>query len=193
MDGTALMPSLGGLAGVGLGVDPRKVAMTGPVVPAAMSTTRVDAIMYTLDRAQVAYELVKHQPVISTAPEAAAIQRLPDQVAKTVVLQGADGPVIAVIPASRQLDLPKLGELLGARRCLEFATEDQIARDFPLLHVSAIPPFGHGALTTVVVDRTLLENDQIVCPAGDHRYSVLVDPCDVMQITGALVAGICQD
>jgi prolyl-tRNA editing enzyme YbaK/EbsC (Cys-tRNA(Pro) deacylase) len=44
-----------------------------------------------------------------------------------------------------------------------------------------------------VIDRALLEQQQILCAAGDHRHSVLVDPRDIVRITAAKTADICQD
>jgi prolyl-tRNA editing enzyme YbaK/EbsC (Cys-tRNA(Pro) deacylase) len=44
-----------------------------------------------------------------------------------------------------------------------------------------------------IIDTALLEQPQILRPAGDHRHSVLVDPHDVVRITGASTAYICQN
>jgi Cys-tRNA(Pro)/Cys-tRNA(Cys) deacylase len=104
-----------------------------------------------------------------------------------------DGSVymIAAIPASERLGLHKLRELLGATRQLRLATEDDISRDFLSLEVGAVPPFGPMVPAAEVIDRALLEQERILCPAGDHRHSVLVDPRDVVRITAASTADIC--
>jgi Ala-tRNA(Pro) deacylase len=159
----------------------------------AVTTTRVDAITYFLDRTGIEYELVVHRPAVSAYAEALASHESPDRVAKTVILRDDATPVIAVVPASRRLDMHKLRELLGATHRLQLATEDQIARDFPLLQIGAIPPFGPIEPTTEVIDWRLLEAARILCPAGDHRYSVLVDPHDLVRIAAAQVADISQD
>ena len=167
--------------------------MTSADIPRATTTLRVDAITYFLDRACIRYELLLHEPVMSAAAEAVVTHVRPDHVAKTVVLHDGSAPVIAVVPASRRLDLDKVRALLGATHRLEPATEDQIARDFPLFEVGAIPPFGLGVPIGEVVDWRLLEVERILCPAGDRRYSVLVAPHDVARIANAQVADICQD
>ena len=100
---------------------------------------------------------------------------------------------IAAIPASERLDLHKLRELLGATRQLRLASEDEIAHDFPSLEVGAVPPFGPMVPAAEVIDRRLLEQPQILCPASNHRHSVLVDPRDVLRITAEHTADICQD
>jgi Ala-tRNA(Pro) deacylase len=158
-----------------------------------MATTGTGAIVEFLDGAGIGYELVEHEPVMSAAGEARVAHVPPDQVAKTVVLHDGSAYVIAAIPASERLDLHKLRELLGATRQLRLADEDEIARDFPSLEVGAVPPFGPMVPAAEVIDRALLEQERILCPAGDHRHSVLVDPREVVRITAASTADICAD
>jgi len=159
----------------------------------AVSTTHVSAITEFLDGARIAHEVIEHDEVMSAAAEASATHVPPDQVAKTVVLLAGDAYVIAAIPASERLDLHKLRDILGAPRELHLATEDQIAREFPAFAVGAIPPFGPMVPAAEVIDRRLLEHPRVLCPAGDHRHSVFVDPRDVITVTKAHTGDICQD
>jgi len=167
--------------------------MPSEQTPGAMSTTRVDAIVEFLEGAQVAFELIEHKPAMSAIAEARVADQPQEKVAKTVVLHDGSVYVIAAIPAAERLDLGKLRELLGATRQLRLATEAEIARDFPSLEVGAVPPFGPMVPAAEVIDTALVGQPQILCPAGDHRHSVLVDPREVVRITAAKVADICED
>jgi len=167
--------------------------MTNGESSASPATTRSQAIIEFLDGEGINYQLIEHEPTMSAAAEARASHHPPDQVAKTVVLHDGSAYVIAAIPASERLDLHKLRELLGATYQLRLASEDEIARDFPTLEVGAVPPFGPMVPAAEVIDRSLLDQQQILCPAGDHRHSVLVDPRDVVRITAAKIADISQD
>ena len=160
---------------------------------ASPATTRAEAIVEYLDGEGIDHELIEHEPTTSAAAEARATHYPPDQVAKTVVLHDGAAYVIAAIPSSERLDLHKLRGLLGATRQLRLASESEIARDFPTLEVGAVPPFGPMVPAAEVIDRALLEQERILCPAGDHRHSVLVEPRDVVRITAARTADICQD
>lgn len=160
---------------------------------APLATTRADAIAEFLKGAGVAYELVEHEPVMSAGAEARITQRSPEEVAKTLVLHDGSAYVIVAVPAAGRLDIHKLRRLLGATRRLQLAGEDQIARDFPSLEVGALPPFGPMVPAAEVIDRSLLDQPRILCSAGDHRHSVIVDPRDVVRITAAKVADICED
>jgi Ala-tRNA(Pro) deacylase len=167
--------------------------MTDEEQPQGPTTTRLEAIVEFLDGAGLQHELIEHEPTMSAVAEARAADYPPDQVAKTVVLHDGAAYVIAAIPASERLDLHKLRELLGATPQLRLASEDEIEREFPSLEVGAIPPFGPMVPAAEVIDHRLLEQERILCPAGDHRHSVLVDPRDVVRTTAAKIADICQD
>lgn len=167
--------------------------MTSDGSQSAMTTTRVEAITGFLDGVGIQYELREHAPVISAAAEARVACIPPEQVAKTVVLHDGNAYVVVAIPASDRLDVHKLRELLGATRQLRLASEAEISRDFPTLEVGAVPPFGPMVPAAEVVDRSLMGHERILCPAGDHRHSVLVDPRDIARITAAQTGDVCED
>lgn len=159
----------------------------------AMTGTRAEAITAYLEGEGVAYELIEHEPVMSATAEAKVAHRPASQVAKTVVLHDGAAYVVVAIPASNRLDLHKLRELLGATKHLRLATESEIERDFPTLEVGAVPPFGPMVPAAEVIDSALVAQQQVVCPAGDHRHSVAVDPQDIVRITAAKTADISEE
>lgn len=158
-----------------------------------VTTTRVDAVIDFLDAEGLQYEVVEHPSATSAVDLAHSVHALLKHTAKTVVL--VDGPAytIAVIPASRRLDLHKLRTMLGATSHLRLADEDEIGRAFPWSEVGALPPFGPMLTAAEVFDDSLLEADRMLCPAGDHRHGVLVDPRDVVRVTAARTGDICED
>lgn len=169
---------------------------------AAMSTdispppaiTRAEAIADFLEGAGVGFELVEHPPTMSAAAEARSTRYPPDQTAKTIVLHDGNVYVMAAIPATERLDLHKLRGLLGAsRQGLHMATEAEMARDFPLLEVGAVPPFGPMVPAAEVIDVRLMDYSRVLCAGGDHQHSVLIDPLEIVRITAATAADICQD
>src|ERR1700693_425307 len=103
----------------------------------AIETTRVDAITGFLQGTRTAYELVEHERTTGAAGEARATRLSPDQIGKTSVVR--DVYVMTATPSSNRLDLGKLRDLPGATRQLRLANEEEIARDFPLLEVGAVP------------------------------------------------------
>jgi len=104
---------------------------------------------------------------------------------KTVVLHTPAGYRFAVLAASDRLDLHKAADALGVRRHdVRLATEADMAADFSQYEVGAIPPIGPDT-PQELVDLRLLDYAHVLCPAGDHRHSLLVDPMDIVRVTGA--------
>jgi len=146
-----------------------------------------------LEQEGIQVELVEHERRYSAATEAQAAGVEPENAAKSVLLRDDSGYRLAVVPASERLDLRKLRELLGDGKELRLATEDEIASDFPDFELGAIPPLGEMLPAPEIGDHRLLGHDRILCNAGDHEHSVLVDPRDVVKVAGATEADICQD
>jgi prolyl-tRNA editing enzyme YbaK/EbsC (Cys-tRNA(Pro) deacylase) len=67
-----------------------------------------------------------------------------------------------------------------------------MAADFPAYDVGSIPPIGPDT-PAEVIDPRLLDYGQVLCPAGDHEHSLLVDPVDIIRVTGARAVSLRQD
>lgn len=158
-----------------------------------MSKKNVEEVTKYLDEQGVDHELVEHEERFTAASEAQASGVAPDNAAKDLILRDGDDYTLAVIPASRRLDLGKARELLGASGSLRLATEEEIGKDFERFEVGAIPPFGglHGV--PQLVDRRLLDHDRILCSAGDHAHGVLVDPAEIVRVGDAKTSDLCEE
>lgn len=159
----------------------------------AATVTCVEETVAFLESQSIEFELVEHAPVAGATAEARVSHVPGDRVAKTVVLHDGSDYILALVPASQRLDLHKLRDLLNATRQLRLADEAEIAKQFPIFEVGAIPPFGHAAPKVTVMDRALLGHIRILCAAGDHSHSVLVQPRDVARAASALIADICEE
>jgi Cys-tRNA(Pro)/Cys-tRNA(Cys) deacylase len=159
-----------------------------------MSTTSpVEAVTAWLDEHHVAHRLIHHDSAASAGEEAVVLGRAAETVAKTVVIDWQGGHSLAVVPACERVSLPKLRALLGANRHLVLADERELERDLPGFELGAIPPLGPMVPAPEIVDHRLLDYGHIHCPAGDREHSLVVDPEDLVRVTGATVADICED
>jgi prolyl-tRNA editing enzyme YbaK/EbsC (Cys-tRNA(Pro) deacylase) len=138
---------------------------------------------YLRDRG-VEFTVIEHGRTETAAAEARAAHLPAEQTAKTVVLRTPDG-CFAVIPASERLDAHKASAALelGSHE-LRLATEQEMAADFPQYELGAIPPFGPRT-PAELIDRRLLDYARVLCPDGTHDRSLLVDPEDIVSLTGA--------
>ena len=153
----------------------------------------VEAVARYLDEQDVAYEVVEHRTTYTAGAEARAAGVPAQDVAKTVVLRADEGYRLAVIPASERLDLEKARELFGAGKSLRLANEEEMGGDFGEFEVGALPPIGPMLPAPEVLDRRLLDHDRILFAGGDHRHGVLIDPNDLVEVTQAKVADVCED
>lgn len=153
---------------------------------------KIEAVTQYLDEQQVGYEVVEHEERFTAAAEARASGIGPEDAAKDVVLRADDAYVLAVIPASEQLDLKKTRDLLGEGE-VRLATEEEMAADFSEFDLGALPPFGPILDVAQIVDRRLLEHERVLCNGGDHRHSLKIDPNEMIRVTDARVGDISQD
>ncbi len=141
----------------------------------------------------VSFDVIEHARSETAVAEARAAHLPAEQTAKTVVLHTAAGYRFAVICASDRLDLHKAAAALGvSRHELRFASEADMIADFPDYEAGSIPPIGPDT-PAELIDLRLLDYGQVLCPAGDHEHSLLVDPADLVRLTGARALDLHQD
>jgi Ala-tRNA(Pro) deacylase len=153
----------------------------------------VDVVASYLDDQGVAYEVVEHRTTYTAGAEARAAGVPAQDVAKTIVLRDDQGYRLAVVPASERLDLEKARELFGAGKSLRLASEEEMGTEFGSFEVGALPPIGPMLPAPEVLDRRLLDHERILFAGGDHRHGVLMDPNDLVEVTQAKVADVCED
>jgi Ala-tRNA(Pro) deacylase len=151
----------------------------------------IEAVRRWLDAERVAYEVLEHAPTYTALADAEATGVPPASAAKVLALRHGERYRLAVIPAPRRLDIERVGELLGEGD-LRLASEAELEADFPLFEVGALPPLGPLLPAPEVVDVRLIYRDRIVCPGGDHRHSLALDPRELIRVTEPLVADICE-
>lgn len=121
-----------------------------------------------LDAHQVAYMTISHSPAF-TAQGIAALAHIPGkEMAKTVIVRVDGAFAMAVLPASRHVDLSLLRIQIGADD-VRLAKEEEFQELFPGCETGAMPPFGNLYGLPVFVDETLTKDKEIAFNAGSHR------------------------
>jgi Ala-tRNA(Pro) deacylase len=124
-----------------------------------------------LDEAKVSYEVFNHA-LAYTAQEIAAKQHFSgNEMAKVVMLEVEEALVMAVIPASRKIDLAVTMKSMGAKSA-RLALEDEFVAKFPGCEIGAMPPFGNLFGLPVFVDPALEKDEYIYFNAGTHVQTV---------------------
>jgi Ala-tRNA(Pro) deacylase len=127
------------------------------------------AIAPTLQRyldQHVAYEVIPHEPTMSSMRTAEACHISGKRLAKAVVLRRNGGYMLAVIPASHHVRLADLSDQLGEE--VDLAAEREIDQLFRDCARGAIPPIGDCYGLEMIVDDTIDNAPDIYFEGGDH-------------------------
>lgn len=134
--------------------------------------SRVQAVIDFLNARRISYEVLKHEPAYTAAEEAEVLHVPRSEVLKTLVIETGVGHVIALLPASRKLDMGLLREALGDHHA-RLATESEITEHYPAFELGATPPVGALAHVPVFVDPEILQH-RVVVFAESQTESVMV-------------------
>lgn len=149
----------------------------------------IEKLKQLLDDRQVKYLAINHSPAY-TARETAASTFVPrNEFAKTIIVDLDGDKVMAVVPASRHVDLEALAALAGAQLA-RLATEDEFGSLFPDCEVGAMPPFGSLYSMRVYADEMIRDIDDICFNAGTHAQMIRMESADLIAIEQPLFGRI---
>jgi len=106
----------------------------------------------------VTYEVITHDPTMSSTRTAQACHVSGDRFAKAIVLRRDGGYMLAVLPASHHIRLPELRQHIGDDVAL--ADESEIKRLFPDCALGAVPAIGECYDLAVIVDDSIQEQPE---------------------------------
>jgi Ala-tRNA(Pro) deacylase len=115
----------------------------------------------------IEYDVIPHDPTVSSARTAEACRISGDRLAKAIVLRINAGYMLAVLPASHHLRLSDLKDQLGVN--VEIAEEPEIDPLFADCAHGAVPPLGHCYALPLIVDDSIEGQPEIYIEAGDHE------------------------
>lgn len=136
----------------------------------AIATTLQNYII----RNGVQYDLITHSRSTYSAHTAAAAHIPGNQLAKSVILEDENGYIMAVVPATRHVEVGKLSKQL--KRRLALATEKELRELFRDCDPGAVPPVGAAYGMETVIDDSLTQCPEIYFEGGSHE--------DLIHLTG---------
>ena len=142
-----------------------------------------------LDSHKIKYVVISHSPAY-TAMEVAQSAHIPGKELAKVVMAVLEGRTcMAVMPATRKLDLERLRQAADASEA-RLATEDEFRKLFPECETGAMPPFGNLYGMEVFVSSQLAEDREIAFNAGSHTEVVKLTYADYERLVQPKVARI---
>lgn len=128
----------------------------------------------------IAYDRLSHRHSDSSINCAHAAHIPDDRLAKSVILEDAEGYLMAVIPANRHLKIGRLNKVL--HRNMVLATEAELGPLFADCEAGAVPPFGQAYGMETLVDSGLDNCKDIYFEAGNHEELVRVKGADFRKL-----------
>jgi Ala-tRNA(Pro) deacylase len=120
-----------------------------------------------LDENDVRYVTIKHSSAYTSQEIASSAHVSGKEFAKTVIINKGGKLIMAVLPASYQVDFDQLKRNLGNEN-VTLASEAEFKYHFPDCETGAMPPFGNLYDMEVYVAETLTKNEEIAFNAGTH-------------------------
>ncbi len=148
-----------------------------------------------LDHAKVKYEVVDHKKVY-TALDSAETQRLkPKQVVKTLVMKVDGDYMLALLPASRNLDKGKFKKTVNnylkdlkkqfpevkLAKKIDFAKEAWMKKNL-VGKVGATPPFGKMLKVNMFMDSLLFPEKSLILNSGEYTQSLEMKTKDFLKL-----------
>ena len=118
----------------------------------------------------VAYDVLRHEPVFTSAEAAAVRGTSLASGAKALVCKADERFLMFVLPADRRLDSKALRKAKGWKS-LRFATAAEVL-ELTGLTPRSIPPFGQLFELPTLCDRRMADEPTINFNAGDHAVSI---------------------
>lgn len=144
-----------------------------------------DEIIGLLKDHGVTYEVMEHEPVL-TSEDAARVRNTPlAEGAKALVMYADSKPIMVVVSADKRADANAFKKTYGVKD-LRMATRDE-AEKVTRTKIGAIPPFGNLFAIPLYVDKALTASEMIVFNAGEHTKSIRMKYKDFAKVTSPTV------
>jgi Ala-tRNA(Pro) deacylase len=128
----------------------------------------ISNLLEYLDKHDIRYSISTHSPAY-TAQGIAAVSHTPGkQMVKSVVVNIDGELMLAVLPATFQVDLRLLKKATKAN-AVRIASEEEFKDSFPECELGAMPPFGNLFGMKVIADESLTRDKEIAFNACSHR------------------------
>lgn len=139
-----------------------------------------------LDGEHVKYVIVSHSTAYTAQEIAALTHTRGKDMAKTVMVKLDNELAMAVLPASRRIDLARLKGATGSNQAA-LATEAEFKGKFPGCETGAMPPFGNLWGVRVFVEESLTRDQEIAFNAGSHNELAKLAYADFERVVRPIV------
>lgn len=153
-------------------------------------TTTSDVQRY-LNNYGISYRLIEHEPAYSAYDAAKAAQVSQQEFAKTVVVR-IDGKFwMTILRTDHRINTRAIKSIFDAHD-VHLAHEEDLTALFPDCEMGAMPPFGNLYGIPVLLDQSLLNDEEIAFHACDHSRVIRMRLSDYLRLVNPLVGRFSQ-
>ena len=158
--------------------------------------TVCDRIQELLNAAQAPFRLMEHQPAGATDVASAIRGNKLQEAAKAMVLVAFKGKkdreyILAVVPGNRRINFKAVRAITNSSY-VGLAPADK-AEELTGCVMGSVPPISFDPDLRLLVDRQLLNNEQIVFNAGRLDQSIFLSVRDFIAIAKPTIGNIAQE
>ena len=129
----------------------------------------------------ITYDVIPHEPTMSSMRTAEVCHISGDRLAKGVVLRRDGGYMLAVLPASCHIQLPELRTQLGED--VRLATENEMTHLFADCTPGAVPPVAACYALDAIIDESINDQPEVYIEGGDHATLIHMDQSQFARLT----------
>lgn len=134
-----------------------------------------------LEEQGIQYDLIQHEPTMSTGRTAEATHISGNRLAKGVLLKDGRGYVLAVLPATHHIRMADLEAQTNRR--LSMACEKDMTLNFPDCERGAVPIVGEPYGLEMIVDDSIVAQPEVYFEGGDHQTLIHVSGAQFQKLT----------
>jgi prolyl-tRNA editing enzyme YbaK/EbsC (Cys-tRNA(Pro) deacylase) len=152
--------------------------------PSSIDRVRASLAEHGLDHLKV------REFAVSTATAsaaAAAIGTTVGRIVKSLVFMAGAQPVLVLASGPNRVDLEKVSRLLGQSVTRPNA---DVVKTLTGFSIGGVPPVGHAQPLATLIDRDLLQYDEVWAAAGTPNAVFAIAPSDLVSISGGRVEDV---
>jgi Cys-tRNA(Pro)/Cys-tRNA(Cys) deacylase len=137
-----------------------------------------------LEKLNIPHQIFRHETPVDSFEQAASDRnQRPEQVVRSILFQVRPDEFVMVLMAGReQVDWRKLRQLVGRSR-LRMATEDEVV-EVTGYHVGTVSPFGIKRQVRVLIDASVLREEEISIGSGVRNTAIVLKSADLRLALG---------
>ena len=146
--------------------------------------TNSTPVTHTLDENNIPYRFFQHPGEVRSLEQAASERgHRQEQIVRSILFRISKGDYVMVLMAGpKQISWTKLRKYLGVSRVTMASREEVLdVTGYPL---GAVSPIGLPSPLRILVDKSVLEEDEISLGSGVRNTTVIMNREDLMQLLG---------